>query len=142
MKLMVFDVGGTEIKYSVMDETLERRQSGSVPTPMTSQEDFFDILCELYAPHRDEVEGIAISPALSTAKTASAAEAGRSATTTARKSPALSRRAPAALSTSPMTANARRSRSLRTAPSRAAATPVCLLSGQASAEVWSSTARS
>ena len=61
MKLMVFDVGGTEIKYSVMDETLERRQSGSVPTPMTSQEDFFDILCELYAPHRDEVEGIAIS---------------------------------------------------------------------------------
>lgn len=61
MKLMVFDVGGTEIKYSVMDETLERRQSGSVPTPMTSQKDFFDILCELYAPHRDEVEGIAIS---------------------------------------------------------------------------------
>ena len=61
MKLMVFDVGGTEIKYSVMDETLERRQSGSVTTPMTSQKDFFDILCELYAPHRDEVEGIAIS---------------------------------------------------------------------------------
>ena len=61
MKLMVFDVGGTEIKYSVMDESLERRESGSVPTPMTTQEDFLDVLCGLYQPHRGEVEGIAMS---------------------------------------------------------------------------------
>lgn len=61
MKLMVFDVGGTAIKYCVMDESLERTKSGSVPTPATSQEDFFDLLCSLYEPHRGEVEGIAMS---------------------------------------------------------------------------------
>lgn len=32
MKVMVFDVGGTEIKYSVMDEGLNRTDAGSVPT--------------------------------------------------------------------------------------------------------------
>ena len=61
MKLMVFDVGGTEIKYSVMDETLVGREKGSVPTPMTDQEDFIETLYALYAPHKDEVEGIAMS---------------------------------------------------------------------------------
>ena len=38
MKLMVFDVGGTEIKYCVMDESLAREEAGSVPTPMSTQE--------------------------------------------------------------------------------------------------------
>lgn len=61
MKLMVFDVGGTEIKYSVMDESLERRESGSVPTPMSSQEEFFDVLSGIFEPHKGEVEGIAMS---------------------------------------------------------------------------------
>ena len=60
MKLMVFDVGGTEIKYCVMDESLVREEAGSVPTPMSSQEEFFDVLCSLYEPHRGEAEGIAM----------------------------------------------------------------------------------
>ena len=60
MKLMVFDVGGTEIKYCVMDESLVREEAGSVPTPMSSREEFFDLLCSLYEPHRGEVEGIAM----------------------------------------------------------------------------------
>ena len=34
MKVMVFDVGGTEIKYSVMDEAMRRMHTGSVPTPL------------------------------------------------------------------------------------------------------------
>ncbi len=38
MKVMVFDVGGTEIKYSVMDEQLNRADAGSVPTPDDTQE--------------------------------------------------------------------------------------------------------
>ena len=33
MKVMVFDVGGTEIKYSVMDEQMHRTDTGSVSTP-------------------------------------------------------------------------------------------------------------
>ena len=38
MKIMVFDVGGTEIKYSVMDEQMHRTDSGAVPTPQDTQE--------------------------------------------------------------------------------------------------------
>ena len=37
MKIMVFDVGGTEIKYSVMDEQMHRTNSGAVPTPQDTQ---------------------------------------------------------------------------------------------------------
>ena len=61
MKLMVFDVGGTAIKYSVMDETLERRESGSVPTPMSSQEEFVEVIGRLFDLHKGEVQGIAMS---------------------------------------------------------------------------------
>ena len=61
MRLMVFDVGGTEIKYSVMDSSLERKYGGSVPTPQGSREEFFDTLCRLFEPHRGEVEGIAMA---------------------------------------------------------------------------------
>lgn len=61
MKVMVFDVGGTEIKYSVMDEGLNRTDAGSVPTPQDTQEHFLDTLYALYVPHRDEVSGIAMA---------------------------------------------------------------------------------
>ena len=61
MKIMVFDVGGTEIKYSVMDERLDRSHAGSVPTPGDCQEHFLSTLAELYAPHKAEVDGIALS---------------------------------------------------------------------------------
>ena len=61
MKVMVFDVGGTEIKYSVMDEGLNRTDAGSVPTPQDTQEHFLDTLYALYSPHRDEVSGIAMA---------------------------------------------------------------------------------
>ena len=61
MKVMVFDVGGTEIKYSVMDEQMNRFNAGSVPTPQDTQAHFLDTLYALYAPHRDEVSGIAMA---------------------------------------------------------------------------------
>ena len=61
MKVMVFDVGGTEIKYSVMDEQMNRFDAGSVPTPQDTQEHFLDTLYDLYSPHRDEVSGIAMA---------------------------------------------------------------------------------
>ena len=60
MKVMVFDVGGTEIKYSVMDEQMNRFDAGSVPTPQDTQEHFLDTIYALYAPHKDEVDGIAM----------------------------------------------------------------------------------
>ncbi len=61
MKVMVFDVGGTEIKYSVMDERMNRFDAGSVPTPQDTQEHFFNTIYALYAPHKDEVDGIAMA---------------------------------------------------------------------------------
>lgn len=61
MKVMVFDVGGTEIKYSVMDEQLHRFDAGSVPTPQDTQKNFLDALYALYAPRRNEVSGIAMA---------------------------------------------------------------------------------
>lgn len=61
MKLMVFDVGGTEIKYSVMDEALNRYDQGCVPTPMVDLKSFLETLKGLYLPHKEEVEGIAVS---------------------------------------------------------------------------------
>ena len=50
MKVMVFDVGGTEIKYSVMDEQLNRTDTGSTPTPADSQEHFLNTAGDLPAP--------------------------------------------------------------------------------------------
>ena len=61
MKVMVFDVGGTEIKYSVMDEQMNRFDSGSVPTPQDTLAHFLDTIYALYAPHKDEVDGIAMA---------------------------------------------------------------------------------
>lgn len=61
MKVMIFDVGGTEIKYSVMDDAMNRYESGSIPTPSDSQPHFLETLAQLYRPHRDEVDGIALS---------------------------------------------------------------------------------
>ena len=61
MKVMVFDVGGTEIKYSVMDEQMHRTNSGAVPTPQDTQAQFLDAVYRLYAPHKDEVTGIAMA---------------------------------------------------------------------------------
>lgn len=61
MKVMVFDVGGTEIKYSVMDETLSRSDVGAIPTPQDNQEDFLAAMEAIYLAHKEEVEGIAVS---------------------------------------------------------------------------------
>ena len=61
MKIMVFDVGGTEIKYSVMDEQMHRTNSGAVPTPQDTQAQFLDTVYRLYAPHKGEVVGIAMA---------------------------------------------------------------------------------
>ena len=61
MKLVVFDVGGTEIKYSVMDQDLRIENAGYVPTPMDTLEHFLQTLRDIYLPYKEEVEGIAVS---------------------------------------------------------------------------------
>ena len=61
MKLMTIDVGGTEIKYSVMDDELHMEDEGYVPTPYDSFEQFAQTIYDIYSPHKDEVEGIAMA---------------------------------------------------------------------------------
>ena len=61
MKLMAFDVGGTEIKYSLMDDDLNVYDSGYVDTPHDSFEHFAQVIYDIYEPHKDECEGIAMS---------------------------------------------------------------------------------
>ncbi len=74
MKLLVFDVGGTEIKYSVIDDELNIEDRGFFPTPKTPDEDkdkkeivekdyhrFLDCLEEKYYCFSSKVEGIAMS---------------------------------------------------------------------------------
>ena len=61
MKYMVFDVGGTAIKYSVMDEKLQRFSEGEVATPQDTKEHFYRVLEEIYLPHKEETAGVAVS---------------------------------------------------------------------------------
>ncbi len=61
MKLLAIDVGGTEIKYGIIDEDLNITHQGFVPTPYTCFEDFSDTIYGIYEPIKDEVEGIAMS---------------------------------------------------------------------------------
>lgn len=61
MKLMTFDIGGTEIKYSVMDEEFRMENAGSVPTPQTSLDELLGTMADIYMPHREQVEGVAVS---------------------------------------------------------------------------------
>ena len=61
MKVMVFDVGGTEIKYSLMDEELNIYDSGYIATPQDSFKEFENAIYSLYEPHKNEADGIAMS---------------------------------------------------------------------------------
>lgn len=61
MRLMTFDVGGTEIKYSVMDDKFRMENAGSVPTPQTNLDELVGTMADIYMPHREQVEGIAVS---------------------------------------------------------------------------------
>ncbi len=61
MKYLTIDVGGTEIKYAVMDEDLNIYDRGYVPTPMDTFDHFAQEIEKMYDRCRGEVEGIAMS---------------------------------------------------------------------------------
>lgn len=60
MRYLAIDVGGTAIKYAVMDDTYAMLIKGKEPTPMTSLEDFKDVIKRIYEKCKP-VEGIAMS---------------------------------------------------------------------------------
>ncbi|MBQ6560683.1 MAG: ROK family protein [Erysipelotrichaceae bacterium] len=60
MKLLTFDVGGTEIKYAIIENAINISEKGYVPTPLDSFEHFVDVVKEIYEPYKEKVEGIAM----------------------------------------------------------------------------------
>ncbi|WP_288479092.1 ROK family protein [uncultured Clostridium sp.] len=61
MKKLVLDIGGTLIKYAVMNKEAKIFQRGELPTPLDSIESLMKKITELYNSLKDEVNGIAIS---------------------------------------------------------------------------------
>lgn len=62
MKILAFDIGGTFIKYAVMDENIRILYSGKCPTPQNGRDDLINTLTMIYRANPD-VDGIAISMA-------------------------------------------------------------------------------
>lgn len=61
MKKLVLDIGGTLIKYAVMNRNAEIFQRGELPTPLENIEDLMRKIEEIYHSVKVEVDGIAIS---------------------------------------------------------------------------------
>lgn len=61
MEYLVLDVGGSAIKYALMNDELEFLEKGQVPTPKTSLEDFKKEIQSLYQKYQERVDGIAMS---------------------------------------------------------------------------------
>lgn len=61
MNKLVFDVGGTALKYSLMTNDAEILEKGEVPTPKESQAQFLDTLKDVFDKYKDQVDGIAMS---------------------------------------------------------------------------------
>lgn len=69
MEYLVFDVGGTAIKYALMNDELEMLEKGSVPTPHDTLENFLEVIKSIYNRY-SSVDGIAMSlPGLYNKKT-------------------------------------------------------------------------
>ena len=69
MEYLVFDVGGTAIKYALMNDELEMLEKESVPTPHDTLENFLGVIKSVYEQYKN-VDGIAMSlPGLYNKKT-------------------------------------------------------------------------
>lgn len=58
---LVIDVGGTAIKYAMMDENATILSQGDTPTPHENFEGFLETLDTIVLPVKDEIKGIAMS---------------------------------------------------------------------------------
>ena len=61
MKLLVFDCGGTEIKYGLVENGTVITEKNYFPTPTDCFESFLEKISSIYLKYRDEVEGIAMT---------------------------------------------------------------------------------
>ncbi|SKA73829.1 Sugar kinase of the NBD/HSP70 family, may contain an N-terminal HTH domain [Clostridium sp. USBA 49] len=61
MNYLVFDVGGSAIKYALMNQKAEFLEKGQVPTPQDTIENFVNAIGGIFDKYKDRIEGIAIS---------------------------------------------------------------------------------
>lgn len=61
MRCLACDFGGSSVKYALVDHDANLTDSGSVPAPLSSKEEFVGTISHLYEHFRDRVDGIAIS---------------------------------------------------------------------------------
>ena len=61
MKKLVLDIGGSAIKYAVMNKNAKIFTRGEVPTPLDNIDNLMDSIKGIYEKVKDEVDGIAIS---------------------------------------------------------------------------------
>lgn len=55
------DIGGTAIKYAIMNENAELFEKSEYPTPKDNLDEFYAILDKIVLPRKDKLQGIAIS---------------------------------------------------------------------------------
>lgn len=60
-KYLTLDIGGSAIKYALIQDDLTIITKSSVPTPMDTLENFIETVGTIYDQYADEIEGIAIS---------------------------------------------------------------------------------
>ncbi|MBQ6488547.1 MAG: ROK family protein [Solobacterium sp.] len=60
-KFITIDVGGTDIKYALMDENAEIIEQGDIPTPKATREDFVEAIGSIYDKYADQAEAIAMA---------------------------------------------------------------------------------
>lgn len=61
MKVLVFDFGGTNLKYALMNGQYEFLENGSVIAPKNSKEDLFSTVISIYNQYQEQIDGVAIS---------------------------------------------------------------------------------
>ncbi len=60
-RFLVFDIGGTAIKYALMDEAAKIFEKAEMKTPLDGLEAFLDAIESVYQKYADQVSGIALS---------------------------------------------------------------------------------
>ncbi len=61
MEYLVLDVGGSAIKYALMNDELEMLEKGKVPTPHDTLDNFKNAVHNIYNQYKERVDGVAMS---------------------------------------------------------------------------------
>ena len=60
-KYLVLDVGGSAIKYALIQKDLNIIEKSSIPTPMDSIDSFIETIGKIYDQYKEDIKGIAMS---------------------------------------------------------------------------------